>query len=132
MLTLKVVTFPIHEDVIDHDYTKDASPKMNIAEHKHKANILGGKRKKKYYLFIYFYIHISISIYISIYLSRNVITGIITNKIIINLTYIECIEEDEQWNLDHADLHSNATSHFKAAKRGQGRFNILCISSTPD
>lgn len=58
-------------------------------------------------------------------------TGIITNKILINLTYIKCIKEDEQWNLDHADLHSNATSHFKAAKRGQETFNILCISITP-
>lgn len=30
------------------------------------------------------------------------------------LTYIECVEEDEQWNLNHANLHSNATAHFKA------------------
>lgn len=28
--------------------------------------------------------------------------------------YIEGIEEYEQWNLYHADLHSNATAHFKA------------------
>lgn len=31
------------------------------------------------------------------------------------LTYKECIEEDEQRYLNHADLHSNATAHFKAA-----------------
>lgn len=32
-------------------------------------------------------------------------------------TYIEGIEEYEQWNLYHADLHSNATAHFKTVDR---------------
>lgn len=32
------------------------------------------------------------------------------------LAYEEYVEEDEQRNLNHADLHSNATAHFKAVK----------------
>lgn len=43
-LTLKVVTFSIHENVVDQNDTEDASPQMNVAEHKHKSNILGGRR----------------------------------------------------------------------------------------
>lgn len=39
-LTLKVVTFPIHEDVVHQDDTKDAGPQMNITEHKNESNIL--------------------------------------------------------------------------------------------
>ena len=30
-------------------------------------------------------------------------------------TYIEGIEEYEQWDLNHADLHGDAAAHFKAA-----------------
>lgn len=33
---------------------------------------------------------------------------------------MEGIEEYEQGNLYHADLHSNATAHFKAAERQKG------------
>lgn len=43
-LTLKVITFPIHEDVVDKDDAEDAGPKMNITEHQHKANILYQKK----------------------------------------------------------------------------------------
>lgn len=42
--TLKIVTFSIHEDIIDQNNTEDAGPKMNITEHQHKANILEGKK----------------------------------------------------------------------------------------
>lgn len=39
---------------------------------------------------------------------------------------MEGIEEYEQGNLYHADLHSNATAHFKAAERQKGtRFIAL-------
>lgn len=41
--TLKVITFSIHEDVVDQNDAEDTGPEMNITEHKHKANILWGK-----------------------------------------------------------------------------------------
>lgn len=44
-LTLKVVTFSIHEDVVDQNDTKDAGPEMNVTEHKHESNILGEEKE---------------------------------------------------------------------------------------
>lgn len=32
-------------------------------------------------------------------------------------TYVESIKQDKKWNLYHANLHSNATAYFKAAKK---------------
>lgn len=46
-LTLKVVTFSIHEDVVDQNDTEDAGPEMNVTEHKHESNILDKKKRKK-------------------------------------------------------------------------------------
>lgn len=43
-LTLKVVTLPIHEDVVDQDDAEDAGPKMNVTEHKHKSHILDTRK----------------------------------------------------------------------------------------
>lgn len=40
-----------------------------------------------------------------------------------SLTYKEYIEDDEQRNLNHADLHSYATAHFKAAGEANVYFN---------
>ena len=31
-------------------------------------------------------------------------------------TYVEGVEEDEQWDLNHADLHRDAAAHFKAGE----------------
>lgn len=39
-LTLKVVRLAIHENVVDHNHTKDAGPKMQVTEQEHKSHIL--------------------------------------------------------------------------------------------
>jgi len=47
-------------------------------------------------------------------------TAFLKNKCIVkrvNCTHIEGVEEDEQWDLNHADLYSNATAHFKAVAK---------------
>ena len=98
-LTLKVVTFSIHEDVVDHDDTEDAGPEMNVTEHEHKSDILGRRCRGQV---------------VQTKHARGRKSSVEKEKS--SLTYIKCIEEDKQWNLDHTDLHSNATAHFKAAE----------------
>lgn len=70
---------------------------MNVTEHKHKSNILEKKNGS----------------------SRVMIETMKLEHCVKKLqklgTYVEGIEEYEQWNLYHADLHGNATAHFKAA-----------------
>lgn len=56
-LTLKVVAFSIHENVVDQNDTEDAGPQMNVTEHKHKSNILRGEggdtiHTKSWFIFI--------------------------------------------------------------------------------
>lgn len=106
-LTLKVVTFSIHEDVVDQNDTEDAGPEMNVTEHKHKPNILEKKttiQNKSWFI----------------------ITAL-CKQMCEPSTYIEGIEEYEQWNLYHADLHSNATAHFKAADRKMTSSNFMAL-----
>ena len=43
-LTLEVVTFSIHENVVDQDDTEDAGPQMNVTEHQHESNVLQRER----------------------------------------------------------------------------------------
>lgn len=94
-LTLKVVTFPIHEDVVDQNDTKDTRPEVNIAEYEHKSNILQEKTLEALRKHLY-------------KIKQSALMGLVTYK--------EYVEEDEQRDLDHADLHSNTTAHFKAAE----------------
>lgn len=39
-LTLEIVTFSIHEDVVHQNDTEDARPEVNVTEHKHEPDIL--------------------------------------------------------------------------------------------
>lgn len=67
---------------------------MDVTEHKYESNILAQEKRvqtKSQFIILHF---------------ENKQWG---------RTYIEGIEEYEKRNLDHADLHSNATAHLKAA-----------------
>lgn len=43
-LTLKVVAFSIHENIVDQNDAEDAGPEMNVTEDKHESNILEGRK----------------------------------------------------------------------------------------
>lgn len=43
-LTLKVVTLPIHEDIVDQYDAEDASPEMDVTEQQRKSHILSTNR----------------------------------------------------------------------------------------
>lgn len=39
-LTLEIVAFTIHEDIVDQDDAENTCPEMDVAEHQHESNIL--------------------------------------------------------------------------------------------
>lgn len=56
-LTLKIVTFPIHENVVDQNDAEDAGPEMDVTEHKYESNILVQEKRvqaKSRFIILYF------------------------------------------------------------------------------
>lgn len=44
-LTLEIVTFTVHEDVVDQDDAEDARPEMDVAEHQYESDILAQEKE---------------------------------------------------------------------------------------
>lgn len=74
---------------------------MNVTEHEHEPNILGVKKGSDQVM-----IQNECTVWINLLIINN-------NRV----TYIEGVEEYEQWDLYHAHLHSNAAAHFKAVDK---------------
>lgn len=43
LLTLEIITLPIHEDVIHQDDTEDARPQVQVTKYENESNVLTGE-----------------------------------------------------------------------------------------